>query len=76
MLRSLSISIFTVTFYIDLAFKPNFNRYPLASQTLGPLGGNITLPCQAEGAPLPTVSVFISLLPSTTVAFTLCLAFI
>ncbi|KAL3862103.1 hypothetical protein ACJMK2_008096 [Sinanodonta woodiana] len=38
-----------------LSFLPNFNKYPLPTETLAPQGGNITIPCSVEGAPAPEV---------------------
>ncbi|XP_053378888.1 contactin-like isoform X2 [Mercenaria mercenaria] len=38
-----------------LSFAPNFHRYPMPQSALAPLGGNITLECNIEAAPLPQV---------------------
>ncbi|XP_060571798.1 contactin-like [Ruditapes philippinarum] len=38
-----------------LSFAPNFHRFPMRQTMLAPLGGNITIPCDIEGAPLPQV---------------------
>ncbi|KAL4221440.1 Immunoglobulin like [Mactra antiquata] len=36
-----------------LALKPNFDRFPIRNSYMSSIGGNTTIPCKAEGAPLP-----------------------
>ncbi|KAH9509768.1 hypothetical protein Btru_045155 [Bulinus truncatus] len=38
-----------------LAFKPNLNKYPPPSSLLASKNGNITIRCQPEGSPFPTI---------------------
>ena len=38
------------------AFKPNFDKHPLPSGTLAPLGGDLVIPCMVEAAPVPEVT--------------------
>lgn len=38
-----------------LSFAPNFDRFPLPEQYQIPHGGNYSIPCHVEGAPLPDV---------------------
>lgn len=43
------------------AFAPNFDRYPLQQQYYIPYGGNYSIPCRVEGAPLPDVRFYVLL---------------
>jgi len=36
-----------------LAFAPTFAKYPLEEKTFAAEGGNVTLKCNPEGAPIP-----------------------
>ena len=36
-----------------LAFAPTFAKYPLEEKTFAAEGGNVTLKCNPEGAPVP-----------------------
>ncbi|XP_045162637.2 contactin-like [Mercenaria mercenaria] len=38
-----------------LSFKPTFERHPLPAEVQIPHGGNFTLPCMVEAAPIPDV---------------------
>ncbi|XP_053379339.1 contactin-3-like [Mercenaria mercenaria] len=38
-----------------LSFKPNFDRFPMKDSFMAPVGGNLTIPCRAEGAPIPDI---------------------
>lgn len=42
-------------FFFSLAFKPTFERSPMPPVTFGGHGGNTTIPCNVEGAPVPEV---------------------
>ncbi|XP_059143655.1 contactin-2-like [Physella acuta] len=54
-----------------LGFKPSFLNHPLPKTTWGPVGGNVTIVCRPEGAPMPDITwykngvLLSSLLPRT-----------
>ena len=47
---------FTLIVVFITAFKPNFDKHPLPSGTLAPLGGDLVIPCMVEAAPVPEVT--------------------
>ena len=38
------------------AFKPNFGKNPMSPETFGAIGGNVTIPCKPEAAPVATIA--------------------